>query len=167
MPRCEAMGNLSVIEPKEAKHRRGMEERTITLPKQVATILTAIDELETEYPGRKFTMDGHMMGSIGEVIAAKTFGFKLLPASSKSHDAICTTRGNVQIKITGIRGSRIIFNQPECDHLIVLKITSPTTAAVIYDGRGKPVCDALCKPTSTGQRSISISRIRQIATMQP
>lgn len=143
-----------------------MQEREICLPKQVATILTAIQELEDEYPGRKFTMDGHMMGSIGEVIAAKTFGFTLLRGSSKGHDAKCDARGNVQIKITGIKGTRIIFNQPECDHLIVLKLKDPTTALLIYDGPGKPVCDALGKPGSNGQRSIAISTIRRIAAMQ-
>ncbi len=143
-----------------------MKELEISLPKQVETILNAIDELENEFPGRRFTMDGHMMGSIGEVIAAKTFGLQLLPASSKGHDAICATRGQVQIKITGIRGKRVIFNQPECDYLIVLKITSRTTATLLYDGPGKPVCDQLCGPTSKGQYSIAINTIRKISAMQ-
>lgn len=140
-----------------------LEERTINLPKQVATILSAIQELETEYPGRKFTMDGHLMGSIGEVIAAETFGLTLLAASTTGHDASCHMRGQVQIKITGIRGSSIAFSHPECDHLIVLKITSPTTAAVVYDGKGKPICDALGPVAKNGQRRIGLSRIRQIA----
>jgi len=143
-----------------------MNETEISLPKQVATILTAIKELENEYPGRKFTMDGHLMGSIGEVIAAKTFGLTLLKASTTGHDASCPIRGNVQIKITGIRGKRIAFSHPECEHLIVLQITSPTKAVIVYDGKGRPICDALGPLAKNGQRTISLNRVRQIAAMQ-
>jgi hypothetical protein len=43
--------------------------KTIKLPPPVADIYRAVGELETAYPGRKFTPDGHLVGSIGEVIA--------------------------------------------------------------------------------------------------
>ncbi len=39
----------------------------VKLPKQVADIYRAVRELEANYPGRKFTPDGHLVGSIGEV----------------------------------------------------------------------------------------------------
>ncbi|WP_155253486.1 DUF6998 domain-containing protein [Bradyrhizobium japonicum] len=42
----------------------------INLPKPVTDIYRAVAELEALYPGRKFTPDGHLVGSIGEVIAA-------------------------------------------------------------------------------------------------
>jgi len=32
------------------------------------------ERLEALFPGRKFTLDGHLVGSIGEVIAAYMFG---------------------------------------------------------------------------------------------
>jgi hypothetical protein len=41
--------------------------RRIPLPPQVAAIYCAVEELEALYPGRKFTPDGHLVGSIGEV----------------------------------------------------------------------------------------------------
>jgi hypothetical protein len=41
----------------------------IKLPVPVAAaVCEAITELETAY-GRKFTIDGHLLGSIGEVVA--------------------------------------------------------------------------------------------------
>jgi hypothetical protein len=43
--------------------------KTIKLPPPVADIYRAVGELETAYPGCKFTPDGHLVGSIGEVIA--------------------------------------------------------------------------------------------------
>ena len=45
--------------------------RRIKLPKPVAAIYRAVEELEALYPGRKFTPDGHLVGSIGEVVAAQ------------------------------------------------------------------------------------------------
>jgi len=46
----------------------------ITLPEPVARIYDATEELQKLYPGRKFTPDGHLVGSIGEVVAAEALG---------------------------------------------------------------------------------------------
>ena len=40
----------------------------IKLPAPIADIYRAVAALEQLYPGRKFTPDGHLVGSIGEVI---------------------------------------------------------------------------------------------------
>jgi hypothetical protein len=61
--------------------------RRISLPEPVAKIYEAVAELEARYPGRKFTPDGHLVGSIGEVIAAEALGLTLHPASYPGHDA--------------------------------------------------------------------------------
>lgn len=45
--------------------------RRVKLPPPVAAIYLAVAELEGLYPGRKFTPDGHLVGSIGEVVAAE------------------------------------------------------------------------------------------------
>jgi hypothetical protein len=51
--------------------------RRIALPEPVARIYRAVGELEARYEGRKFTPDGHLVGSIGEVIAAEALDLKL------------------------------------------------------------------------------------------
>ena len=56
-----------------------------------------VEELEAAYPLRKFTPDGHLAFSIGEVIAAEALSFRLHPASYPGHDAY-DDNGNVQIK---------------------------------------------------------------------
>ena len=52
--------------------------KLISLPKPVADIYRATAKLEAMYPGRKFTPDGHLVGSIGEVIAAGRSGLETL-----------------------------------------------------------------------------------------
>jgi hypothetical protein len=137
-----------------------MAER-IKLPSQVAAIYRAVTELETAYPGRKFTPDGHLVGSIGEVIAKEAFGLELLPMSAPLHDARCKVRGDVQIKTTAGDGVDI---KGICNHLIVLRIDSPETATVVYDGPGKPAWDNAGKISKAGERRISLSKLRKLAT---
>jgi len=57
------------------------------LPEPVARIYKPTAELETLYPGRKFRPDGHLVGSIGEVVAAEALGLILYPMSRAGHDA--------------------------------------------------------------------------------
>lgn len=46
------------------------------------------NELESWYPGRKFMVEGHLVGSIGEVIVMEQYGFALLRNSSEMYDAV-------------------------------------------------------------------------------
>ena len=94
--------------------------------------------------------------SIGEVVARETFGFDLRPASPPGHDAVCTTRGNVQIKITG---DKSIALRGECDHLIVLSIVSPQEAEIVYDGRGDLAWQVSGPLQKNGQRTVSLSKL--------
>lgn len=59
-----------------------------------------VGRLETRYPGRKFTLDGHLVGSIGEVWAACIFDLRLLPPSEATHDAVASEGRLVQVKAT-------------------------------------------------------------------
>jgi hypothetical protein len=45
--------------------------KVVALPAEVAAIYRAARALGDRYPQRKFTPDGHLVGSIGEVIAAE------------------------------------------------------------------------------------------------
>lgn len=110
--------------------------RRIKLPGPVADIYRAVAELERAHPGRHFTPDGHLVGSLGEVIVREALGVELLPASQKGHDARCPTRGDVQIKITA--RSSIALRGP-CNHLIALKIVSPEEAELSTTALA-PVC---------------------------
>ena len=54
----------------------------------VQDIYAAVAELETLFPGRHFTPDGHMVGSIGECLVAEAYDLELMTASNKGYDAI-------------------------------------------------------------------------------
>jgi hypothetical protein len=131
----------------------------ISLPEAVAKLYAAVEELEKQYE-RRFTIDGHLMGSIGEVLAREAFKLTLHPPSYKGHDGLCATRGQVEIKITAGQSVAI---RDDCNHLIVFKIIDCNEAQLIYDGLGAPAMLFAGKKGSNGQRRIALSRLRQLA----
>jgi hypothetical protein len=110
--------------------------------------------LEKLYPGRKFTPDGHLVGSIGEVIAAEHFGLTLYGMSKAGHDAF-DANGDVQIKLTA--GNMFA----DCVRLIVLRVVSPKQ--IVYDGPGAPAWKAAGSMQKNGQRKISLTKLRVIS----
>jgi len=131
--------------------------KRIKLPEQVAVIYRAVKELEEKYQ-RKFTPDGHLVGSIGEVVAAEALGLTLYPMSKIAHDAF-DKNGDVQIKMTA---GKSIAMYHECLRLVVLVVVSPEEAEVVYDGPGKPVWDAAGKMSKNGQKTISLSKLEKL-----
>jgi hypothetical protein len=128
-------------------------------PEPIARIYKATAELEALYPARKFTPDGHLVGSIGEVIAAEALGLTLYPMSRPGHDAF-DANGDVQIKMTA--GTSVAM-YATCDRLIVLRVVSPEEAEIVYDGPGQPVWEKAGKMGKNGQRVVSLFRLRAVA----
>ena len=116
-------------------------------------------ELECTYPGRKFTVDGHLVGSIGEVIVAEHYGLSLLPNSTKIHDAVSKEGKMVQIKTTQVKGISI---SSEPDYVIVIRILSDGSWEEVYNGPGKLVWNSAGKMQKNGQRPISLSKLRSL-----
>lgn len=56
----------------------------------VKQLYTTVNELETMFPGKHFTPDGHMVGSLGECLFADAdaYGLELKTASNKGYDVV-------------------------------------------------------------------------------
>jgi hypothetical protein len=134
--------------------------KKIKLPPPVADIYRAVKKLEALYPERKFPLDGHLVGSIGEVVAAKALGLTLHPMSRAGHDAY-DANGDVQIKMTA--GKKVAM-YAECVRLVVLHVVSPEEAEIVYDGPGKPVWACVGKLSKNGQRVVSLSKLRALGS---
>lgn len=141
-----------------------MTGKRISLPAAVAKIYEAVAELEAAHPGRKFTPDGHLVGSIGEAIAADYLKLTLYRSSHPGHDAY-DENGDVQIKATGLTGRSVAMYATSV-RLVVLKIVSHHEAEIVYDGPGEPAWAAAGAPGKNGQRVVSLSRLRKISAEQ-
>ena len=129
------------------------------LSDKIKQLYKITNELEQTYPGRKFTVDGHLVGSIGEVIVAEHYGLSLLPNSTKTHDAVSKEGKQVQIKATQVKGIAI---SSEPDYLIVIRLLSDGSWEEIYNGPGKAAWDNAGKMQKNGQRPISLSKLRNL-----
>lgn len=134
------------------------------ISKRVQQLFTITSELEKHHPTKKFTLDGHLVGSIGEVLVAERYGLTLLQNSYKTHDAITQDGKFVQIKTTQINKISI-SSKPE--YLIVIKLFPTGEWEEIYNGPGDLVWNNAGKMQKNGQRSISIAKLKAIMDTLP
>lgn len=118
------------------------------------------------HPGRKFPLDGHLVGSIGEAAAEALFDLTLVAASSTGHDAMATDGRKVEIKATyGTRGVAIRKTSHEtADALIVLRLSQfpAVEHEVVFNGPLVVASQAAGATQSNGQAPMSLSRLRSL-----
>ena len=127
----------------------------------VKDLYTTVNELELMFPGRHFTPDGHMVGSIGECLVADAYNLQLMTASNKGFDAISPSGQEVEIKATQ-SNSAAFRHEPQ--FAIVIKILPDGTFQEIYNGPGKIVWKHFSdKPLpSNGQYQISLNKLMKL-----
>ncbi len=136
--------------------------------KEVGTLIdslySSVDRLQAMFAGRKFTLDGHLVGSLGEVIAAYMFDLKLNTASTQGHDAIAHDGRQVEIKFT--QGKSVAIRH-EPSHLLVLQRLRGKSLTVVFNGSGEVAWQNAGKLGSNGQRRISITKLKALDTNVP
>ena len=105
------------------------------IPDILKRLYKIVAELEELFPGRPFTPDGHMIGSIGEAIAQYYYGVKLNRPSNPGRDGPAEY-GPVEVKTTQ-RESVTFRSEPKT--LLVLKLYSNGDFEEIYNGPGSRV----------------------------
>lgn len=121
-------------------------------------IYSAAEKLEELYPGRPFTPDGHMVGSIGECLVAEAYELKLMPPSNRGYDAISPDGKKVEIKAT--QAERVAFRScPE--HVIAIKINKDGSFEERYNGPGVLIWEQVegRKLPSNGQYQITLLKL--------
>jgi hypothetical protein len=85
---------------------RKMPEAPIEqVPVLISDLLKTTARLNALFKGRPFTPDGHLVGSIGEVVAEYVYNLALEPCSTPHLDArTADGRHTVEIKLTGAKG---------------------------------------------------------------
>ena len=134
------------------------------IPSLVRRLYAVVAELERHFPGRKFTLDGHLVGSIGEVLAAHHYGLDLLPASAPVHDAIASDGRMVQVKATQ---AKTVALRAEPEHLLVLRLKPDGSFDEVYNGPGSLVWESAGRMQKNGQRPIGVAKLARIMDSVP
>ena len=135
-----------------------------SLPSLIRRLYEVVNELEGSFPGRKFTPDGHLVGSIGEVLAAHYYGLELLPASAPVHDATSQDGRMVQIKATQ---AKMVALRADPEHLIVLRLERDGSFSEVYNGPGGRVWEQAGRMQKNGQRPIGVTKLRRLSEDVP
>lgn len=142
------------------------KERTVRTAQLVEQLHAVVEELEAMHPGRKFPLDGHLVGSIGEAAAEALFDIELVSASSLGHDAIASDGRQVEIKATyGSSGVAVRqTSEIAAQALVVLKLSrSPgVDHEVVFNGLLSTALPAAGKFGSNGQARMGLGRLRNL-----
>ena len=129
-------------------------------PALIRELYGIVHRLEAMFPGRHFTPDGHLVGSIGEALANHYYGVVLTPASTQGYDGI---RDGKRVEVKATQGAAVALSSgPE--HLLVFKLLPTGAFEVHYNGTGAPVWALLAnrKPTKNGQQQVRLTVLRSL-----
>jgi hypothetical protein len=134
------------------------------IPGLVGQLFQTVQALNKIFPHRPFTPDGHLIGSIGEVVAADTYGLILEKCSHEGFDAKTETQQTVEIKLTGGRSVAVSSDAKTPELLIVLKLDPNTGFEEIYNGEF-PL--ALWRSKKASKRRVVNLRVNELRNINP
>jgi hypothetical protein len=113
---------------------------------------------------RRFTIDGRLVGDIGEIIAAREFDIELDAKSRAHHDAKTRDGRDVQIKATF--KDRLTFTTEPVLYL-GLKLSREGGHEVVFNGPGSVLMSAFGGRKDIGKRQLSfpVNRLRELSIM--
>jgi hypothetical protein len=157
-----------------------MSDRVFKLPKQISTLVQSRNELRNHYRERlkeigsevelKFTLDGNLVGDLGEALAVELFGVHLVETKSTVgiDGFVSGERQTVQIKATGTnRGPAFRNTETRADFLLFFDINFENAEVeVIFNGPEK-YATAFLPSSFSGQRSLTRIQIRKADRQVP
>ena len=136
------------------------------IAKGLKLILEGIGILQESFSNRKFTIDGRLVGDIGEIVAAAEFDIKLDETSRSRHDGEASDGRNVQIKAT-FKESLTFRSIP--DYYLGLKLNWDGTYDVIFNGPGYVIADHYGHRQGIGEQLLSfpLAKLRELSATVP
>ena len=135
----------------------------ITIPHAVVQLLAIVKQLRTSFPGKSFTLDGRLVGDIGEILVEQAYALTLHEGLQHHHDAACWAGRNVQIKAT-MKDSVTFPCDHVPDHFLAVKIKPDGSFEEVFNGPGAVAHRAVAnrKVTKTNLHSISLGALRKL-----
>ena len=106
--------------------------------------------------------DGHLVGSLGEVLATELLDLTLMPPSNDGYDAVDSEGSKVEIKATTRRTVGLSASRTRAERLVVLTLDRDGKPTVVYDGDCGTAWAAAGAPQKNGQRAIGLARLARL-----
>jgi hypothetical protein len=132
----------------------------------LAHIFEGITLLQAEFPLRQFTIDGRLVGDIGEIIAAAEFEVDLDIVGAAGYDGTTSDGRRVQIKCT-FQDALTFGRTP--DLYLGLKLYRDGRHEVIFNGPGRIIFDEFRGRAGIGERLLRFpnNRLRELSATVP
>jgi Family of unknown function (DUF6998) len=102
----------------------------------IKKLVKITSDLHKNHKSKKFTLDGRLVGDLGEVLAEGNYKITLFDKLEKDYDATSNDKKKIQIKTTFKH--QLTFPSNHVPELFLgLKINSDGTFEEIYNGPGK------------------------------
>ena len=140
----------------------------ITIPEAVQQMLAIVDQLCIAYPKKRFTLDGRLVGDLGEVLVENAYDLDLFGDLQKHHDARCADDRLVQIKAT-MKESLTFPADHVPDYYLGIKLHSDGRFDEIFNGPGNIAREAVRdrKVPKAGLYNIGISALKKLQLKVP
>jgi hypothetical protein len=126
-----------------------------TLAAALKLIFQGIELLQNNcFHNRKYTIDGRLVGDIGEIVAAREFDIILDTRSRKTHDARTRDGRDVQIKAT-FKESLTLTSIPVL--YLGLKLKPNGSHEIVFNGPGRLIAQAFAHRKGLGEKQLSFS----------
>jgi|SRR6056297_2837280 len=138
----------------------------------IEKLLTIVAELQEEYKhtDKQFTLDGRLVGDIGEALCSEFYDIQLLPGLEKHYDAKTSDGLKVQIKTT-MKDSLTFPADNVPDHYLGVKVHNDGELEEIFNGPGKLIKEQALNNRTTIPKnhlySISIKKLKAINETVP
>lgn len=142
---------------------------TTILKDSIKNLFEVMNTLQSEYKSynKKFTLDGRLVGDLGEIVCAEHYGIELFDKVEPIYDGYeKKSNRKVQIKTTFHDSLTFPCNTAHIpDYYLGIKLYEDGTFEEIFNGKGQYIYDALLKnksTTSNGLFSISINQLKAL-----
>ncbi len=134
-----------------------------TIPKAIKQLLKIVQELRDIYPKKKFTLDGRLVGDLGEALVEQYYDLQVFDGIKKHHDARTSDGRNVQIKATMQKSLTFPVDHIP-DYYLGIQIHVDGTITEVFNGPGRIAWEAIRrrKPTKTNLHSVLISTLKRL-----
>jgi len=129
----------------------------------IQQMLNIVESLQQKYPKKKFTLDGRLVGDIGEILVENDYDLELYEGLEKHHDGISSDDRKVQIKTT-MKNSLTFPVDHTPDFYIAIKVHEDGTYTEVFNGPGEIAQKAVANraPTKTNLHSVSLFALAKL-----
>ena len=133
------------------------------IPDAISQMLRIVDRLRAAYPKKKFTLDGRLVGDLGECLVEDTYDVKLFEDLKKHHDGSTSDGKQVQVKAT-MQDSLTFPVDHIPDYYLGIQIHQDGTFTEIFNGPGSIAQETIKdrKPTKTNLHSVAIAALKKL-----